>query len=57
VTLGILLLIAVLGSLAFSIWFKENFKDNLLRAAKFVFPIVPVIFLLGYFYNTLKVML
>ncbi|KQS89837.1 hypothetical protein ASG21_12705 [Chryseobacterium sp. Leaf394] len=55
--LGILFLIALLGTLAVSIWFKGNFKDNFFRAAKITFPMTAVIFILGYFYDTLRVML
>ena len=55
--LGILFLIALIGTLAVSIWFKGNFKGNLFRAAKITFPITAITYILGYFYGTLRVML
>ena len=55
--LVVLTIIAILGTLATSIWFKGNLKDNLLKVGKIVFPITAIIFLLGYFYDTLRVML
>jgi len=55
--LVVLLVIAILGTLATSIWFNGSFKDNLRKAGKIVFPITVTVFLLGYFYVTLRVML
>jgi hypothetical protein len=54
--LGILFLIAILGTLAVSIWFKGSFKDIFFRVAKITFPITAIIYILGYFYETLRVM-
>ena len=55
--LGILFLIAILGTLAVSIWFNGSFKDNFFRAAKITFPMTAIIYILGYFYDTLRVMI
>ena len=55
--LVVLLVIAIFGTLATSIWFKGNIKDNLLTAGKVAFPTTAAIFLVGYIFETLRVML
>lgn len=54
--LSILMLLAILGTLAVAIWFKQSLKENFLKAVKIVFPLTAIIFLIGYFFTLLKVM-
>jgi len=53
----VLLGIAILGALFATIWFSGNFKEKLLKSLRIVFPVTFVVFLLGYFFDTLRVML
>jgi hypothetical protein len=57
IVLVILFIVAFTGILIASIWFKGNFKEKLLKASKIILPLTATMFLLGYFYETLKVML
>lgn len=54
ITLGIG---ALLGTAVASVWFHGKWHDRILKAGKVVLPATTAIYLLGYFWETLMVML
>jgi len=56
IMLPVLLGAAVLSTGLLAIWFTGSYKARLLRASRFAFPAVPLVFLLGYAYETIRVL-
>ncbi|MFZ6053519.1 hypothetical protein [Halocola ammonii] len=56
-TIPILILIGALATLLISIWTKGEFWQRQIKASKIAFPLSAMVFLIGYFYETLKVMI
>ncbi|MFT6128022.1 MAG: hypothetical protein ACJAVA_002519 [Flavobacteriaceae bacterium] len=52
-----LILFGVIATLFVSVWFDGKFWDKKINASKIAFPLTAVTYLIGYFYDTLKVML
>jgi len=56
-TIPILILIGVIATLLISIWIKGEFWQKQIKASKIGFPFAAIIFLMGYFYETIRVMI
>jgi len=53
----ILILLSILGTLAISIWIEGSFWERQLNSAKIAIPSTAAVFLIGYIFATLKVMI
>ena len=51
-----LIIIGIIITLLATVWYKGDFKEKAKKASKITIPITFIIFLLGYLFETLKVM-
>lgn len=57
IAIGAISVIGVVATLLTSIWMEGPFLRKLIKAAKIAFPFSALIFLLGYFYVILRVVI
>jgi hypothetical protein len=55
--LGTLYVAGLLGTIAASVWFQGPWQGRLLKAGQVVFPMTFTIYMLGYFFENLMLML
>ena len=55
-TMFILIIVSAIATMLASIWYEGEFKEKAKKASKITIPLTFVVFLLGYLFETLKVM-